>query len=297
MTVRKTLMTIKDKAGSQNAEMNCKNRKIQKNSMMKASASTAAMICGMMIAFICAGMPVQADDGLTPYKNPDTGYSVYFQDEASLLSDSEKEQLISDMKPVTEYCNAGFVTTDNNDSGDAAQYAEDFFNSSIGYAENGTVFLIDMDTRNIQIHSEGYAWNVLGRGYANTITDNVYTYASDQDYYGCASTAFAQIYSVMSGAKISQPMRYISAALLAVILALIFNYFVVLVYSGRGKASESEIVGSIVSHCNISHQNVVFTHQTKVYDPPESSSSGGGGGSCGGGGGGGSCGGGGGHSF
>lgn len=290
MTVLKTMNISDMTAGSS-------ENKTAGEIMKKTAAAIFSTAAAVFAAFLFTCQPVQAESVLTPYTNPDTGYKVYIQDEASLLSDDEQKQLISDMEPVTEYCNVGFATTDTDDYDDAAEYAENFFNSNIGYDENGTVFLIDMDTRNIQIHSEGYAWNVISRGYANTITDNVYDYASDSQYYECASSVFSQIYSVMSGAKIAQPMRYISAGVLAVIIALIINYFVVLIYSSNGKASDSEIIGSIVSHCNISNQDAVFTNQTKVYDPPESSSSGGGGGSCGGGGGGGSCGGGGGHSF
>lgn len=45
----------------------------------------------------------------------------------------------------------------------------------------GTVFAIDMDNRNIWIHSDGAVYQVVTKGYADTVTDNVYRYASRGD--------------------------------------------------------------------------------------------------------------------
>lgn len=87
--------------------------------------------------------------------------------------------------------------------------------------------MIDMDNRNIWIHSNGAIYRTITKSYADTITDNVYTYASAQDYYGCASEAYTQMATLLAGRRIAQPMKYISNALLALIIALLINYFVV----------------------------------------------------------------------
>ncbi len=256
-------------------------------------AASAAFI---ITAAVFSPVAAKAANGSIVYTNPDTGYDIYFDDDADLLSSEEEQKLLDDMKPITQYTNVGFDSTDSNDFGDAAAYAKDYYEKTIGYDNDGTVFVVDMDTRHLQIHSEGAAWSIIGKGYANTITDNVYQYASDGDYYKCASKAYSQIYALLSGGKILQPMRYISAAVLALIIAFMINYIVVMVYSHKKKARDNELLRGMVSHCDISNAGSVFTHQTKEYSPRESSSSGGGssGGGCGGGGGGG---GGGGHSF
>ncbi|MFR2512814.1 MAG: hypothetical protein ACLS9K_13520 [Lachnospira eligens] len=137
----------------------------------------------------------------------------------------------------------------------------------------------------------------INKAYAETITDNVYTYASDADYYICAMKVYEQEYTLLQGRKIAQPMKYISNALLAIVIAVVINYIIVRVYSSKKKASTKSLMNGLFEYRAFNNCNVVFTHQTKTYSPRESSS----GGSSGGGGGGGSSGGGGGsgggHSF
>lgn len=113
----------------------------------------------------------------------------------------------------------------------------------------------------------------------------------------CAMKVYEQEYTLLQGRKIAQPMKYISNALLAVVIAVVINYIIVRVYSSKRKASTKSLMNGLFEYRAFNNCNVVFTHQTKTYSPRESSS----GGSSGGGGGGGSSGGGGGsgggHSF
>ena len=51
---------------------------------------------------------------------------------------------------------------------------------------------------------------------AYSITDNTYTYATNKDYYGCASYSFKQINTILSGGKIAEPMRYTSNIFIAI---------------------------------------------------------------------------------
>ena len=81
-------------------------------------------------------------------------------------------------------------------------------------------------------------------------------------------------------------MKYISNALLALIVALLINYFVVRAFSRSKKPSENELLNNIYTQYAVSNPQSTFVRQSKVYDPPSSSgggSSGGGGGSSGGG--------------
>ena len=276
---------------------------IVRNITYKTKKITARLILSavmIMISYILiAPVTAKAEGENIVYDNPDTGYGLCFDDEAGLISEDQKQSLIDEMKPVTDYANVGFATVSDNQYGNTSACAEAFLEDNFSRGSNSTIFMIDMDERQLYIYSEGAAYNVITEDYANSITDNVYTYASDDaDYYECARHVFIQISAVMSGAKISQPMRYISAALIAIIAALIINYFIVKIYSRAGSASESDFMSGVVTHCNISNVQETFVNKTKVYSPQESSSSGGGGGGfSGGGGGGGSCGGGGGHSF
>ena len=232
----------------------------------------------------------------TVYTNDETGYKVVIEDDAQLLTDGEKSQLAETMKDITPYGDVAFKSIDYN-SYSTETYIERYYNSIFGTG-SGTVFLIDMDNRNIWIYSDGSIYSTITTAYANVITDNVYAYASDKDYFTCANKAFIQEAALLQGRRISQPMKYISNALLAIAIAILINYFIVRQTSRVRKASDNEIVNGVFANNAFNNVSVNFIRQTRTYSPRSSSSSGSSGGhSGGGGGGGGHSGGGGGHSF
>lgn len=233
------------------------------------------------------------DTGSLIWENLDTGYRTVIEDDAGLLSDNELSLLSLDMQDTTAYGNAAFKSVSYNYSS-ASSFARDYYHELFGQT-SGTLFLIDMDNREIYIFSDGAVYRTITNSYANTITDNVYRYASEQNYYLCASKAFEQINKLLAGRKISQPMKYISNALLALILAVLINYFIIRVSSQGKKAAASEILKASSVKFAFHNPKKQLTGQSKVYCP---SSSGSGGGSHGGGhSGGGHSGGGGGHRF
>lgn len=216
-----------------------------------------------------------------------TGYEVILEDDADLLSEAEEEALLTVMQEISAYGNVAFKSIAEN-SFSTKNYIENYYSDKFAGA-SGTVFLIDMDNRNIWIHSDGAIYKRVTTSYANVITDNIYTYATDEEYYECAYKAFEQILTLLRGEKIARPMKYISNAFLAVILALLINYFVVKLLSKTSKADEKELLAATKNGYKFVNPEAIHTHTTKKYDPPSSSSSGGG--RSGGGGGGG------GHSF
>lgn len=252
----------------------------------------SSLLLAAFTVFAVWAVPCLAD---SVYTNPDTGYNVIIEDEADLLTDSEERSLAEDMKAITQWGSVAFLSIDYNSS-TTERYIQSYYNNTFG-SSSATVFLIDMDNRNIYIYSNGKIYRTITKAYANTITDNVYTYATDGKYYECASKAFSQIYTLLDGGRIAQPMKYISNAFIALILALIINYIIVSCTVRKKKTSEKELMSKIFTQCNISDEWCQFTHQTRVYDPPSTSSSSGGGGGGGGGSSGGGGGGGGGHSF
>ena len=226
----------------------------------------------------------------------DNGYFVWIQDDADLLTDSEEAALQQVMQPITAYGSVGFYSTDYNNYSSTKYMAEDVLHEHSGYG-SGTVFVIDMDYRNIFIYSDGQMLRAINTAKANTITDNCYTYASRGDYYSCAAKAYEQMNTVLEGGRIAEPMKIVSNALLSVMLGMLICFWYVMMTSGLHKTSEAEIISG--ASCDFRNRIVSArkTHTTKTYDPPASSSGGGGGGGFSGGGGGGHSGGGGGHSF
>lgn len=230
--------------------------------------------------------PAFAYDAL--YENPDTGYEAYIIDDEDLLTEDEEEALLNDhMIPITEYGGVSFVTSSSdNAEKTAADYCYDLFDN-----DSGTTLLIDMGDRKISIMSSGEIYKTINKNYGSIITDNIYKYATNEEYLECAGNGFDQMLTKLEGGRIAEPMRYISNFFMAVVFALIFNFLYVWIAKGKVTvdsealiaAAAGAVIGTAVS------RNLVSSHKTR-----HTSSSGG---HSGGGGGGGFSGGGGSHSF
>ena len=225
------------------------------------------------------------------YINPETNFTATIDDQSNLLSVEERLKLFEEMKPLTQYGHIGFVSTSSNSSS-VEYFADSYYHSHYG-TESGTIFIIDMSNRKIYIFSDGANYNRVTSAKAYSITDNTYTYATNKDYYGCASYSFKQIGIILEGGKIAEPMRYASNIFIALTLSFFFSFLYIMSKSKIAKASDRTIVNACEIDFKIGDSSAVKTGQHRVYSPQSSGSSGGGGG----GGGGGSSGGGGGHSF
>lgn len=248
------------------------------------------LLIALLLVF---SISIKVNAANTEYTNEQTNYKLIIEDDANLIT-GDVEGLKEDMIPLTEYGNIAFKSINEN-STSTRNYASSYYHSKFG-ADSGTLFLIDMDNREIYIFSDGNNHRTITNGKANIITDNIYRYASREEYYECAKRAFNQIYTLLEGGKIAEPMRYISNILISITTAFLISFIFVLINTKIKKASAREIL----KNCNISFKvdNItgIKTGTHRVYSPvSDSSSSSGGGG--GGGGGGGSSGGGGGHSF
>lgn len=172
------------------------------------------------------------------YINLDTGYEAIIKDDAALMAENDYEALLGLMKQITLYGNVMLKTIETNNMSTEG-YIRALYNERFK-SDSGTIFVIDMDNRNIWIHSNGKIYNTVTSSYADTITDNVYRYASSGDYYTCAYKVFEQELALLKGSKISQPMKYISNALLAIVAALLINYGIVRMYVRKKSAIYKE---------------------------------------------------------
>lgn len=228
-------------------------------------------------------------DKVSGASSTDNNYVVILDDMADLLSETEEEQLLNDMEPITAYGNVAFVSTYDSYSS-ASAYADYYYHEAFG-TDSGSLFLIDMDNREIYVFCDGNIYDTVDDSYAYTITDNIYRYASDEEYYDCAANAYEQILDLLEGRRIAQPMKYASNLFLALLLAALINYVLANILSGTAKANSDDMLAVIDSGYSLCNPEKVHTHTTKEYSPQSSGSGGSGGG------GGGSSGGGGGHSF
>ena len=238
---------------------------------IKAIAAILLLIC--CFSFSLSAHAESDKDSSLPepliWENSETGYFVLLQDDAELLSSDEEAQLAKEMRTITAYGNAVLKTISYN-SYSASSYAEDFYYDIFGQ-RNGTLFLIDMDNRELYLfNSEDISYTITS-SYSNTITDNVYRYASKEDYYTCASKTFEQVQSLLAGRRIAQPMKYICNALLALILAALLNYFVAMRTANSAKASSREILNAISSQFAFTNPQKKLTKQDKSVRATSSS--------------------------
>lgn len=259
------------------------------------------IFCTMLLCmgmFLCYGQEASGDGNESAmYINPDNGYQVLVEDEASLLTSGQCLDLSQVMEGITAYGNAAFVTVGRN-LHSTEEFARTYYMDHFG-TDSGTVFVIDMENRQIWIHSDGAVYQVITKANAETITDNVYRYASAGDYYKCAREAFKEMQALLEGKNIARPMKYISNALLALILALLANFGLATGFTRLKKPGQDVLLANIHRRFSYSNLKAAYTHQTRIYDPVSRGSGGGSGGRSSGGGssGGGRSGGGGGHGF
>lgn len=227
-------------------------------------------------------------------KNEESNYKLIIEDDANLLTAEEIQRLQDKMQPLTKYGHIAFKSILNNTT-TTASYIRDYYHSQFG-TESGTVFLIDMDNRQIYIFSDGTNYNIITNHKAEIITDNIYKYATNKDYYTCAYDAYDQIETLLEGGKILEPMRYISNIVVSIVTAFFTSFLIVLKLTNIKQASADKVL----TNCNVDFKVTdIYGSKTGTHRryAPVSDSSSGGGSSGGGGGGGGSSGGGGGHSF
>ena len=206
------------------------------------------------------------------YQNSDTGYTAYIDDEEDLLSSSEEENLLKKLVPLTQYGNVAFLSGRGEYS--AAATIRDFYNE-VFYGKSGLIFFIDMENREIRIQSGGAFYRTISSDVANSITDNVYVFASNGDYYRTAAVAFSQVKAKMEGRFVATPMRWISNFFLAIFLGLLFNFTMLLMTWKQNRSGSKAVLGALRPNMILDNREVIMTNQTKVRLSSSSSRRGG----------------------
>lgn len=208
---------------------------------MSGLAVFAAGALAMQLFLPFGAKAVGTPDGVL-YKNAETGYCVVIDDREDLLTQEEEGRLLTQMQDLTQYGNAVFVSCSQTDYSETLDYAKEWYYGYFGN-ESGTTLMIDMGQRMLALYSAGDNYEVIGREEGYVITDNIYTYASEGDYYGCAESAFRQARTLLEGGRIARPMKYINNTLLALILAVLINYGIISAQAAKRRAGRASISG------------------------------------------------------
>lgn len=111
-------------------------------------------------------------------------------DQAELFTQEEITELQGYIDGVkADYSNKieiVIATTDNAEGKTAMEYAADFYDYN-GFPEDGVLFLIDMDNREIWISTKGEANRYFTDARINYALDNSNVFMSEEDYYGAAN--------------------------------------------------------------------------------------------------------------
>lgn len=108
-------------------------------------------------------------------------------DDAGLLSDSERNELLEQLdKTSEEYnCDVAIVTVNSLEGKTAAEYADDFYDYNgygMGSGDDGILFLISMGERDWAITTYGYAITVFTDAEQEYITDQIMPDLSSGNY-------------------------------------------------------------------------------------------------------------------
>ena len=209
------------------------------------------------------------------YKNSDTGYEAYVDDPEYLLTASQMDEVLDSMKDLTDEGNVVFVTA-NLKAGAAERYAENYFQDRYGTEAPGLIFLIDMGDRLLLLQAHNGLDSKITGSKANSIVDNVYTYAGDGDYAKCAISVYEQCDDVLAGLRIAEPFKYISNIFIAIIVAFLLGFMILGIMTSTPAASNKEIIKGLFSQLGISNRNANLINVSKRYSPQSSGSSGGG---------------------
>lgn len=150
--------------------------------MKKLSAIVFALLICIMLA-----LPAFADTQSLPR----------LVDNADLLSNSEEEQLLSELDEISErqQFDVVIVTVDSLEGKSPREYADDFYDyNGYGYGDShdGALLLVSMEDRDWYVSTIGYGIEAITDYGLELMADEFLPYLSDGDYL-TAFTVFAQL--------------------------------------------------------------------------------------------------------
>ncbi|MDO4797962.1 MAG: TPM domain-containing protein [Coriobacteriales bacterium] len=172
-----------------------------------------------------------------PCVAPDVAYAkgpFVVDDQADLLTSSQRRKLKDTYAEFSEYADAAFVTTDEPSS-DVKDFARSYVKKHYG-SDPAVIFVIDMYNRKVCVYANDAGLGLVSDSDARAIADNVYKLATKGDYYGCADAALSQMLAICKGGKIARPMKHITNFLVAIIGGVLINFFVL--YRSRAKVMQ-----------------------------------------------------------
>jgi uncharacterized protein len=188
---------------------------------------------------------------------------IIIEDNANLLENIDINRIIESMEPISQHGKIAFVT-DNTKNISTEAFARAKYEELFG-DENGVIFLINMGNREIYIYSFGEIEKSITSTKAYSITDNVYSYASEQNYEQCAINAFNQINTVLEDKVLFTPLRYITGIFTGYGIALLIAILIVNIQRKQTFVYTDSTQGDRAYHLKIRVTSVGKTAKKKEY--------------------------------
>lgn len=243
------------------------------------SLSHLKPVCFILFFFLCIFiLPVShADAAEIIYTNEVTGFEAVIDDRAKLLTATDEYygKMTEEMKKITSCGNVAFVSVSINPYSSARKCAKNTMRDLFG-KESSTVFIVDMENREIGVYSSGKILKTVTQSRGYIITDNIYRYATGAHYDECAYEAYRQENDLLDGRGIAQPMKYISSILLSLIFAGIIVYENARSHSSVSAVRADDLLENTNYRMGIKNLNIVNKSKKRTMHESESRRSGGG---------------------
>ncbi len=249
-------------------------------------------LLGIFLAFTLIGTISANTSGQTSATN--AGSQKRLVDQANLLSDDQKKELMSLLDEISERqkCDVVIVTVKNLGGKTAEAFADDYFDYN-GYGQGedftGLLLLLSMKERDWHISTTGYAIKAFTDAGMEYMSDKFVPKLSDGDYYE-AFTDFAELcdkfltqaktdkpYDVGNLPK--EPFSWIWIPI-AIAVGLVIAFVAVSAMAGQLKSVEPDLGASNYIDKNslnitTSQQDFIRSIVNKVERPKEEKESGG----------------------
>ena len=233
----------------------------------------------------------QFERGRLNSKVPTVDSSLKVYDYADLFTEEEEETLYTDiMKFIDEMdMDMAIVTISNNPERSAMVYADDFYDYNEfgrGSSNDGVLFLIDMDTREMWISTTGNTKYELEESEIEKVLDKTYAEITREKYFKCASQfiKYSKAYIKTDSGIVFSPTYDKSQLAAGGITGAICSIIYFIIGHGKHKLIKKAYgARDYANKLNLSvNSNMLLHHRRhRIYSPPSSSSGGsfGGGGS------------------
>lgn len=213
------------------------------------------------------------------------GQNVY--DNAELFTPDELAQLQETIDAHIEtYGSDLAIVTITDDQGKTSRaYADDFYDQN-GFGEDGMLFLINMDSRELYISTSGRMIDILNDDRINDLLDLQYEYASNSDYFSAMQHSIEQAESYMAAGTVSgqyrepESSRSLTAGwiVISILIGAGIGGLVVLIIYKQYKKEYKAVPYDYRKEANLilssNTDNLIDTHTTSRYIPPDDDNSG-----------------------